>query len=424
MKRLTVILLVLSLLIVAVAPAMAEETFEAHILAIWNEDEAGSKIIKTLSDEFAETHPGFSYEIEVVAQNDLNQKMSVLAASDAVPDLFINSTSEMAHNLYVQGLTVPADTLLADTGIQDCISQSVHDGMINLQYDPADGILLGLPTEANIEGYWYNKEIFAQYGLEVPTTWEEFENVVKTLKDNGVQPFSVSGDQKWPVTRMIATYINSKMGPEALVKAERGEMEFTNDTFIEAYTWIQNLGMNGDLGVSPNTIDYDTAEAVFLSGKAAMFYMGSWISRDLVNEDVNFIGDAVGFFGAPTFADGVGEQNQYIQNYGTTWQIGKKNYDNPLCREWLAYIFSHYGDAAMTLNGAISGYAVSDDVEVPAYVQMILDLFETAGTPGIWPECFLTTEGTAVSQDNVQLLISGDMTPEAYAQAMQDVVNK
>ena len=55
---------------------------------------------------------------------------------------------------------------------------------------------------------------------------------------------------------------------------------------------------------------------------------------------------------------------------------------------------------------------------------MILDLFGTAGTPGIWPECFLTPEATAVSMDNVQLLISGDMTPEAYGQAMQDVVNK
>ena len=242
----------------------------------------------------------------------------------------------------------------------------------------------------------------------MPTTWEEFENVIQTLRDNGVQPFSLSGDSKWPATRMIATYITSKLGPEALVKAERGELDWTNETFIEAYSWIQNLGVNGDLGVSPNTIDYDTAEAVFLSGKAGMFYMGSWISRDLVNEDVNFIGDAVGFFGAPTFADGVGEQNQYIQNYGTLWMIGKTNYDNPLCREWLAYVFSHYGDAAMTLNGAISGYTVSDDVEVPAYVQMILELFETAGTPGVWPEAFISVEASAVSQDNAQLLIAAD----------------
>lgn len=422
MKRLFGIILAISLLLCAMAPAMAEETFKAHVLAIWNEDEAGSKVVKILSEQFKETHPGFDYEIEFIVQNDLDQKLSVLAASAEIPDLFISGTSAITESMYRQGLTVTVDQFFADTGISACMPQSVYDGMKNLQFNPETEHLLALPTEANVEGYWYNKEIFAENGLEVPTTWEEFDNVVKTLMDNGVQPFAVSGDSKWPLTRMAATYINSKLGPTGLDSAMKGETSWTSEAFIDAYTWLQNLGTSGAMGISPNTIDYDTAIQMFLSGKAAMHYMGSWISRDLINEDVNMIGDVVGFFGAPTFEDGVGEQNQYIQNYGTVWVIGAQNYENELCREWLAHIFSNYGDVALTENGAITGYTTSEGLEIPAYVQMVLDLFETAGTPTLWHEARLGTEATDASQNNVQLLISGDMTPEEYGAALNEAV--
>ena len=46
--------------------------------------------------------------------------------------------------------------------------------------EKGDG-LYELPVELNIEGFWYNKKIFADNGIAVPTTWDE---VLKIAEDN------------------------------------------------------------------------------------------------------------------------------------------------------------------------------------------------------------------------------------------------
>ena len=44
---------------------------------------------------------------------------------------------------------------------------------------------------------FYNKTIFAQYGLSVPRTWSQFSHVLNVLKSHGVTPISVMGIQGW-----------------------------------------------------------------------------------------------------------------------------------------------------------------------------------------------------------------------------------
>ena len=39
---------------------------------------------------------------------------------------------------------------------------------------------------------YYNKAIFDKYGLEVPTTYDEYVQVCDTLKENGVTPVALA----------------------------------------------------------------------------------------------------------------------------------------------------------------------------------------------------------------------------------------
>src|SRR5690606_23142899 len=52
-----------------------------------------------------------------------------------------------------------------------------------------DGRVLAVPLETLQWGFIYNKDIFAEYGLEVPTTITEMEAVIKKLEENDVTPF-------------------------------------------------------------------------------------------------------------------------------------------------------------------------------------------------------------------------------------------
>lgn len=51
-----------------------------------------------------------------------------------------------------------------------------------------DGQMYLMPNALYAEYFAYRKDIFGQYGLEVPKTWDEFLNVCKVLKDNGEIP--------------------------------------------------------------------------------------------------------------------------------------------------------------------------------------------------------------------------------------------
>lgn len=68
------------------------------VLTIWNENvQGGTQTLKKLSDEYCEQHPEIKVDIEVVAQTDMNSKLSVLAASNELPDLFIEVDTAQAN---------------------------------------------------------------------------------------------------------------------------------------------------------------------------------------------------------------------------------------------------------------------------------------------------------------------------------------
>lgn len=133
------------------------------VLTIWNENvQGGTQTLKKLSDEYCEQHPEIKVDIEVVAQTDMNSKLSVLAASNELPDLFIEVDTAQANTFITQGLVKNVDEFLADNGLQDILSESTHDGLINLQGTTGVDDLYILPTEQNIEGFWYNKKMFEE----------------------------------------------------------------------------------------------------------------------------------------------------------------------------------------------------------------------------------------------------------------------
>ena len=56
----------------------------------------------------------------------------------------------------------------------------------------------------NCEFFFYRKDIFEKYNLEAPTTWNEFLDTCKTLKDNGEIPLIVAGKENWQLMRYLS----------------------------------------------------------------------------------------------------------------------------------------------------------------------------------------------------------------------------
>ncbi len=387
------------------------------VMTIWNEDvQGGTQTLKALSDEYCAEHPEITVEIEVVAQTDMPSRLSVLAASGELPDLFIATDTAQSATFYEQGLIYSVDDFLEENGIQDIISESTRQGLINVQAAEGDE-LYTLSTEQNIEGFWYNKQMFEENGWEVPETMDEFMAICEDAVSKGIQPLSVDGMDKFYFTRLWGGYVTSKLGVDALINANAGEQSFSDPAFLEAYQWVQDLNTNGYMGEGVTTIDSSTMNSVFLTGGAAMEYNGSWVTSNLNNEEENQLGENVGFFGFPSVDGAVADQNDYCQNYGTAWVIGSNNYDDAL-NDWLVYVFSGYGDKSMETQGMLSGFEMKEEHEMPYYTQMVVDLIAEAGEAAVWPEYKMETEAMQTSLDNSQLLILGEMTPEDYGASL------
>ncbi len=56
-----------------------------------------------------------------------------------------------------------------------------------------------MPFNAGMVGFWYNKDLFAQAGIDAPpATWDGLLEQIQTLKDAGITPIAVGAGDKWP----------------------------------------------------------------------------------------------------------------------------------------------------------------------------------------------------------------------------------
>ena len=155
-----------------------------------------------------------------------------------------------------------------------------------------------------------------------------------------------------------------------------------------------------------------------------MFHMGSWALGSLNDPKQNKIGaENVGCFNFPTVSGGKGTRNEWSLNTGIATAINPKQNDEAL-GGWLKYVFSNYGDRALADNGQITGFKVSKlPANLPQLTKDTLKKLGAAKKAYLWFEAKLNPKASSVAGDNVQLLVTGDMSPENYLAELQKAIN-
>lgn len=358
----------------------------------------------------------YKLDIETVPQTDLVKKIQLLSASNDLPEVFDYESGKPLQELIDADAVLNVEDAFKEIGIYE----QLNPGAVDLLKRLAGGKgLYAVPTELNLEGFWFNKQIFEEHGLEVPKTWEEMLNVADTLQQNGVQPFAVAGKEKWPITRLINAYVMRYYGVDAMEKVSRGELDITDEGFVKAAEQVQSMADKGYFGKGANTLDADAAVDMFLQGQAAMYYMGTWAIADFSDEERNQIGiDNIGFFNVPTVEGGVGTLDEYNMNAGLVVAFSKDKYNDKM-KEWMKAVFSDYGDRAMKDLGLISGFKVKETPEeINPLTEMISKEIDKVSNGALWFEANFDARTKQVAEDNAQLLISDGISPEDYMNAL------
>ncbi|WP_027344991.1 ABC transporter substrate-binding protein [Hamadaea tsunoensis] len=374
-----------------------------------------------LTDDYAKTKPGTTLKVEVAPQADLDQKLQLLASQNNLPTIFnAPNSNELLQQMYNSGQILDLEATLKELGVFD----KLNPAAVELVKKTQGGKLLGLPLELNIEGVWYNKKLFADNGITAPTTWEELSAAAAALQAKGVQPFAASGQQGWPLTRLLGNYLFRTVGPNALQDVKDGKAKLTDPQYVAAAQAVADLGTKGYFGKGVGTLDYATAQDLFLQGKAAMFYMGSWAVRDFGNQQTNKIGaDNIGFLPFPTVAGGTGTADQTPMNAGLTTVVSKKGY-NAEVGAWLKYIVEHYGDRALSEIGLVSGFTANPPADASALTKGVVTQIGATKQPLLWFEALFPTKATDTATKNVTRLVTGDMSPADYMNTLQKAIDQ
>ena len=398
----------------------AEEARTFKILSMLAEDDNDSgSILKNVTENYKQENPDFNYEIEVVSSDNLKQKVATLAASNDLPDVFAYDAGTPLIDLMDAGLVVNVGKKLDALGVADQIDSGAADFLTRLTNTDS---LYDLPLGQNIEGFWYNKALFEQAGIEnPPTTWDEMLEDAQKLLDAGIQPFAVGGADLWPATRLLNAYVMRKGGTDFMDQAYAGEKQYTDPALVEAAAMLQDMVDKGYFGVGPTTVDQNTAANMVMNGEAAIIYNGSWYVGQL-NSDANAAGpDGIGFFNVPEVSGGPGTVTEYSMNCGTILALSSSKYDETT-DGWLKYFVSNAGDYAMDTQGSFRGYTISEmPSDISGYTQLVSDELNKVTGTSAWFEAAMDSELSQIAQENVQSLMNGDMTPEDYTQSLQDI---
>lgn len=141
------------------------------------------KTLKSLTDEFMKKNP----KIKVTLQNqstydDLQQKISATMQSPKNLPTITQAYPGWLTDAASDGQLVDLDPYITSKNSNlafdnwDDVLQGLRDG------GKIDGKTYGMPFNKSTEVLWYNKTLFDEQGLKVPTTYEELADVSKKIE--------------------------------------------------------------------------------------------------------------------------------------------------------------------------------------------------------------------------------------------------
>jgi ABC-type glycerol-3-phosphate transport system substrate-binding protein len=278
-------------------PAISEiGTGETHI-SFWNGLTGSDGVtLNEMLAQFAAENPDISVTVEIIAWNQLYQKLQTAFVAGTQPDLFMLHASEVPQFASYGVLRDMGDQYVSGGGWlpDEDISETTMSGLM------WDGTVYGIPLDNHGRGLWINTDMFEAAGISTdpataPTTYEGWVELFQklTLDANGNNALSPDFDPEnvvqwgytvgeWPnVNFMAALYQNggsflSEDGTTVTVNSEAG-IKALQQAVDLVYTYH----------VSPPSAGFDTWQA-FGAGAVAVLPTGTWYrNQSLLQSDIN-----------------------------------------------------------------------------------------------------------------------------------------
>ena len=259
-------LLLSTALVTAASGAMAQdvtltiESWRNDDLTLWQD---------VIIPAFEAGHPGIKVQFTPSAPAEYNAVLNSKLDAGSAGDLITCRPFDASLALYDGGK-------LAD--LSDLPSMANFSDVAKSAWQTDDGsATFCVPMASVIHGFIYNKDAFAEVGVEVPTTEDEFFAVLDKFKEDGTYiPMAMGTNDQWEAATMGYQNIgpNYWKGEEGRLGLIDGSQKLTDPQWVEPYAtlakWAPYLGD----GFEAQT--YPDSQNIFTLGRAAIYPAGSW----------------------------------------------------------------------------------------------------------------------------------------------------
>lgn len=247
-------------------PALAQdatltiESWRNDDLALWQDQ---------IIPAFEAANPGIKVEFRPSAPTEYNAVLNSKLVAGSAGDLITCRPFDASLALFEAGHLVDLDDLGAMSNFSD-VAKSAW------QTDDGSATFC-VPMASVIHGFIYNADAFAELGLEVPTTEDEFFAVLEAIKQDGSYiPMAMGTNDQWEAATMGynnigPTYWKGEEGRLALIA---GEQSLTDEAWVAPYATLARWGQYLGDGFEAQT--YPDSQNLFTLGRAAIYPAGSW----------------------------------------------------------------------------------------------------------------------------------------------------
>ncbi|TAH68302.1 MAG: extracellular solute-binding protein [Anaerolineaceae bacterium] len=314
-----------------------------------------------LNKAFEDKYPNIKLDYQYSGSYEA---LNVAVQSDSLPDLFwvqgnkTNKMKEMAEGGYLLNL----DKYNFETSRfpDECIQYATESGSLYCSF----------PSFFDYALMYYNKDMFQKYNLSVPETWDDFVNILETLKSNGETPISFGGkgefDRYWLMGVMGPALYDNVLGQ---INDRVTDVDYSN--MVKGFNYYREFAEKGYLGENIEATDGTGAQLAFMNGKAAMIVDGTW-SNSIYSES----GLNVGRFALPG-EDGLKYSQYGPSNVNTYAASSKTKYPDEAAKyieflnslEAQQIVFDNFGSIPMVKDIEIADEATKEmaDFDVVGY---------------------------------------------------------
>ena len=268
----------------------------------------------------------------------------------------------------------------------------------------ADGKVYASSFASQTFGMLVNKDIFAEVGIEVPKTWDEFLGSCDVLSEAGYFPLANGMGTAFMAEAYAITLAAGILGPDFDKKILAGETTFADEPFVNALAAVQDTAKCLPKGFGG--IDQATMQQLFASGRAAMFIGGSFEIAGLTRMSPDLNMDFV----APPAPEGNAQLVSLFYDGGYAINASTDNLDDAttLLRWMTTPEYGSMMSDELANISPIAGAVIGNPL-----LARVAELNKNS-VPYLMLVYFRYNEptGSALIQSGVQRMMSGDATPQ------------